>query len=255
MSEVTNSARIYATANWPETRNRVEFQPAEIHVWLADLNSVSTHLGYLKSCLDRRELARMERYSVERSKRRFVSSRSILKVLLGLYCQSSPQDIRLDYGPLGKPYLKQNRALQFNTTDSQDVALYVFSNWCELGVDLELATRQVRHELIAPRKFTQEEYQQYTSCTKSRQRKFFLSLWTRKESYGKALGVGIRYPLNSVNLSSQGIDQRTSVKDKQGRTWEIIQITSVPQVIASVVTEGCGYQPRFFRFSANCLRS
>lgn len=252
---MADSARIYAAVNWPETQNRVEFQSAEFHVWLADLNSVTDHLGYLKSCLDERELARLERYSVERSKRRFVASRSILKVLLGLYCQSNPQDIRLDYGPLGKPCLKQNRDLQFNTTDSGDIALFVFSNCCELGVDLELATRQVRHELIAPRKFTPEEYQQYASCPKSQQRNFFLSLWTRKESYGKALGVGIRYPLNSVNLSGQSMKQRTSVKDDRGRIWEIVPITSVPQLIVCVVTEGCGYQPRFFRFSANGLKS
>ena len=255
MSEAADSASIYAAANWPVTPNCVEFQSAEIHVWLADLNSVSNHLDYLKSCLDTRELARMERYSVERSKRRFVSSRSILKVLLGLYCNISPQDIQLGYGPLGKPYLKQNRALQFNSTDSGDIALYVFSDSCELGVDLELAIRPVRHDLIAPRKFTQEEYQQYANCAKSQQRQFFLSMWTRKEAYGKALGVGIRYPLNSIDLSSQSVDQRTSVKDERGRTWEIIPVTSVPQIIACLVTEDCGYQPRFFRFSASCLMS
>ena len=195
------------------------------------------------------ERERILRYRPERSRIRFICARGILKQLLGSYAGLNPQDIRFDYGPLGKPYLKADvdMPIQFNATHTRNEALYAFCCGAELGVDIEFTSRSVNHEQLARKKLTLEECQFYDSLSEERRRKFILSLWTRKEAYGKARGVGIRYPLNAANLiGTEGLNNAI-VTDQRGVTWEIVQLAPKEGITACVVTEGEGWRFRCFR--------
>lgn len=196
------------------------------------------------------EQERILRYGPERARVRFVCGRGILKQLLGFYTGLNPQDIRFGRGPFGKPYLKADvdMPIQFNATHTKNEALYAFCCGAELGVDIEFTSRSVKHDQLARKKLTLEERQFYDSLSEEHRRKFILSLWTRKEAYGKARGVGIRYPLNAANLiGTEGLNNAI-VTDRRGVTWEIVQLSPKEDVTACVVTEGEGWQFRCFRF-------
>ncbi len=219
-------------------------------MWSASLDVDSERFCYYQSCMDPIEQARILRYRPERSRVRFICARGILKQLLGMYTGLSPQEIRFDYGALGKPHLNADLGIpiQFNATDTRNEALYAFCYGAELGVDIELASRTVKHDQLARKKLAHEEYNFYESLSEELRQNFILSLWTRKEAYGKARGVGIRYPLNEANLlGTEGLNDAV-VTDQHGITWEIVQLSPKDDFTACVVTEGEGWQFRCFRF-------
>ncbi len=223
----------------------------EIHLWSASLDVGPERVRFYENCMDRRETRRAERYSVELSRERFICARGILKELLGKYVDVEPDMISFTLGRLGKPYLPYNISseLHFNSTDTQQEALFAFCRCAEIGIDIEFLTRNVRHREIAQRKFSLQEYDQYLQHPTSQQKNYFLKIWTRKEAYGKARGVGIRYRLNSVNLVDGAGSDRLSIHDETGAIWEIVQFSPEPDITASVVVAGTGWQFRCFRMS------
>lgn len=234
---------------WPYCQHRAEIKTREVHLWWASLNVSSEETAFYESFLDTRERRRVERYSIPRARKRFIRARGILKQLLGEYCRVDPRTLSFRLGEMGKPYLPDslNSPIQFNSTDTGMEAIFAFCNSGQVGVDIELTDRKVQHEIIAPRKFSSTEYELYLSQLPTEQKQFFLSVWTRKEAYGKAKGVGIRYRLNSVNLVAEEDLQAASVIDEHGTQWHVQQIAPFKGSTACLVTEGSGWNIRCFR--------
>lgn len=221
----------------------------EVHIWSASLSESASRKDLYESYLDNQETKRARRYSFELARTRFIVARGILRDLLATYTKTEPGAVKFRYGAKGKPYLAKSisQPIYFNSTDSQSEAMFAFCLGGELGIDLELESRKVRHEMIASRKFSSLEHQIYQDCEVGERKKYFLNVWTRKEAFGKARGVGIWYPLNSVDLVA---DQKLSsvvVRDDSGVTWEVLKITPTKGLIATLVTEGTGWQLRGFR--------
>ncbi len=220
-----------------------------MHLWWASLNVSSEQQAYYESCLDAHESRRAERFRTLKARQRFVCARGILKELLGAYCHSDPRKLSFHLGEKGKPYLPEsmNCPIQFNSTDTGNEAIFAFCNSAQVGVDIEFTDRKVQHGIIAARKFSSAEYGFYLNLPVARQKQFFLSVWTRKEAYGKARGVGIRYRLNSVNLVAKQNLEPTFVTDECGSQWYIQQITPFEGSTACLVTEGSGWEIHCFR--------
>ena len=236
-------------APWPKSSNPPPLLPGEVHLWSASLVAGKEQFELYEKFMDMREKARADRYLMDLSRTRFISARAILKQLLSKYTGGDPAEISFRLGPQGKPYLpaKSSPMLQFNSTDTQEEALYAFCLDAEIGVDIEYKTRQVRHEIIAKRKLTKQENDLYLACPESQRKQYFLSLWTRKEAYGKALGVGIKYRLNEVNLVSADSADRVVVRDDEDIQWDVVQVEPAADLIACVVTQGTGWRLRCFR--------
>lgn len=238
---------------WRLSGNPPPLSPGEVHLWLATLPSSNHKFFEFERLMSSRELARADQFAFELSRTRFICARALLKQLLGLYTGSDPAKIQFQLGPQGKPYLPSAHqpALHFNSTDTGDQALFAFCLDAEVGVDIEYKTRQVNHSIIAKRKFTASELNQYFACPPLERRQFFLSIWTRKEAYGKAIGVGIRYRLSDMNLVDPNGSNRFSVQDATGVEWEVAQTEPDTDLIACVVTEGSGWRFRCHRFAAH----
>lgn len=134
----------------------------------------------------------------------------------GLYEQGI-RSARLIYGPQGKPMLAEGKDIFFNLTHSGSYAAVVFAD-APVGIDLEQLGRT--RENVAKRFFKQEEQEDLQSYWKGRSdlaaekaddtrrkteenvewQKRFAWLWTRKESYIKAEGEGMRIPMDSFSV-------------------------------------------------------
>lgn len=179
-----------------------------------------------QTLLNDAEAARAARLKIDRHRRRWIAGRVLLKRLLGHYAGVDATDIRLGYGDIGKPYLKFPEAtgIQFNYTDSGGCLIYAFSRNIEVGIDLEALPRGVRYALIAPRKMTKTEQRAFEQIPEHLKEYAFLACWTRKESYGKALGVGIRYPMNEVTLCEDYSNAIHAINDEANGCHTLMQI-------------------------------
>jgi 4'-phosphopantetheinyl transferase len=95
----------------------------------------------------------------------------------------------------GKPFFPEVPTIHFNLSHCHTLALCGVSD-SPIGVDAELI-RPLRGNVLS-RSFSQRERQLVKQSENSNET--FFRLWTLKESYVKALGVGITYPMQKVNF-------------------------------------------------------
>ncbi len=183
----------------------------QIHLWIVRLgrfmvqeNTLSDSLlPSFSSLLTPAELRRGQRIVDNDYRKYYFGGRIGLRILLSGYSGLVNSNLEFGYGSRGKPKLLNqiaNGRLAFNYTLSKGYALYAFAWNRPLGVDLEVFPRPTSTARLARRILTKCERAAWNMLHKEQQDQAMLACWTRKEAYGKTLGVGIRYTMNQVNL-------------------------------------------------------
>ncbi len=129
-------------------------------------------------------------------KEQHAAAHELLEESLRAYCHAHKRPVpALDfaYGEAGKPSLPSQPGLFFNLTHCEGLAACLVSD-CECGVDAE-PIRTLRPR-VAERVCAPEEKQMLADAADPDL--LFTRFWTLKESYVKAIGIGISYPMASV---------------------------------------------------------
>lgn len=102
---------------------------------------------------------------------------------------------------MGKPSLADYPEVHFNLSHANGIAACIVSD-TECGIDCE----QVRtfRPNVMKRAFSAAERELVESSPDDERDLMFFRLWTLKEAYVKALGVGISYPLSTAEFSFEG---------------------------------------------------
>jgi 4'-phosphopantetheinyl transferase len=188
---------------------------------VARLDAGAEETRSLESCLSDAERERAARFRFERDRRRFIVARARLREELAARLGVRPEAVRFAYGDNGKPRLADH-ALQFSVSHCDDVALFAFSKTAEVGVDIE-AIRPVREaDAIAVQFFSPLEHAGYAALAPRDRLLGFFRVWTRKEAYVKALGVGFSMALERFDLSVAP------------RGWHVHSFFPLPGFIASL---------------------
>jgi 4'-phosphopantetheinyl transferase len=165
-----------------------------VHVWRADLDTVS---GEQPLLLSADEHARAARIFDERRRLRWMRSRALLRALLGGYTSVEPRSLRLTAGEHRKPALQAVHGsdaaeLCFNLSHSGKIALYAFSWSGPVGVDVEVARRHRRRTpALVARAFGPEQAGRLAALPPSEREREFLRLWVRHEATLKLGGGGL----------------------------------------------------------------
>ncbi|HSF42239.1 MAG TPA: 4'-phosphopantetheinyl transferase, partial [Thermoanaerobaculia bacterium] len=114
--------------------------PGEIDVWRVRLDLEEDRVERLGRLLTPDEWERANRFRFDKHRRQYVVGRGALRTLLGAYLGTRPELVRFTYGPRGKPFLAPPHdasGLQFNLSNSDEMALAGFIRGVEIGVDVE----------------------------------------------------------------------------------------------------------------------
>ena len=132
-----------------------------------------------------------------------ILTRVTLSKLTGL----RPAELSFTRNSYGKPSLSYHSDVPFNVSHSGDWIALISGGTDELGVDVEkIAPIDMQ---IAERFFSPMESQFLAAEPDNRQLETFYRLWTLKESYIKAVGMGLSMPLDSFAiLPDEGGDWR-----------------------------------------------
>src|ERR1700722_13056166 len=133
-----------------------------VRLWIVRLEAGGDKFWRSLAVLSPEEMARAERFHFDRHRRAFVLGRAVLRFLLAGYVDMDAAAIQFVYGPQGKPALAPMLkngpcSLRFNASHSGDLAAYVFTDGCEIGVDVERYRALPDLENIARRFFSSEE--------------------------------------------------------------------------------------------------
>ncbi len=126
----------------------------------------------------------------------------------------SGKQVQVAEGENGKPYLIDYPDIYFNISHSEQKVLVVFSD-VEIGCDIEYATEMKGLEL-AEKFFCKPEYDYIVSQEEKEQTAAFYRLWTLKESFLKATGLGLKLPLNHFCIKiEEGIQVEQQINKKK----------------------------------------
>lgn len=186
----------------------------ETHVWRFRLDPPQDKLGPRLRLLDEDEAARASRFHFERHRRRFIAAHGAMRVILGRYLAVPPASYNFITNQYGKPALahSHNKGVQFSLAHSHELGLLAVAR-ATVGVDIEWMRENLEFDSIARRFFAPGERSRIENLpTLSRHRAFF-HVWTRKEAYIKALGVGLLKPLDSFEVSIDPEERDFSISE------------------------------------------
>jgi 4'-phosphopantetheinyl transferase len=175
-----------------------------VHVWRFSLDLDRETQVKCAELLSESERARAARFVLERDRVSFIAAHGILRALLARYLGCVPEVIEFVYSSYGKPAVSHPRLphpLSFNLSHSHGLGAVAIVRGREIGVDVEKIRPEFAGEEIAKRYFSSKEVDELRRLTDERRAEGFFLCWTRKEAYVKALGEGLRLPLDSFSVS------------------------------------------------------
>jgi 4'-phosphopantetheinyl transferase len=173
-----------------------------IHVWCVRLHVREEDLESCETILSRHELERANRFRFAHLRRNFLLTHGCLRVLLAHYLGMAAKDVPLTVESSGKPRIDgQDHKVQFNQSDSRELAAFAVSLGRELGIDIEAIRTLPNLQALASRFFSPEETNDLLSLPAECRSLAFFAAWTRKEAYVKALGDGLRIPLDMFRVT------------------------------------------------------
>ncbi|RZL10401.1 MAG: 4'-phosphopantetheinyl transferase superfamily protein [Rubrivivax sp.] len=180
--------------------------PGRVDVWLMSPDSLDERRR--QACLDLLdddERARHDRYRAPSAQRQFLVARAVLRTVLSCYAPLRPADWRFDANGHGKPRVADRLGLpdlHFNVTHADGLVALAVSGLPEIGIDVEHLGRSMRSlDELAERHFGPAERARIgrVADEESRTQAFF-DVWTLKEAYIKARGLGLSMALESFDL-------------------------------------------------------
>jgi 4'-phosphopantetheinyl transferase len=210
----------------------------EVQVWSIPLAVDPERRRRLAGLLATDETARAERFRFDVHRHRYIAGRGALREVLGAYLERPPQNLRFAYGPRGKPWLPEHRALHFNLSHSEDQALLGVTTVAELGVDIERIRPLSDLEAVARRFFAEGEVERLFALPPAQWPDAFFRCWTRKEAYLKAVGEGLAIPLDrfEVTLTAHEPVRFLAFRDPAERVedWSLYHLEPVAGYMAAV---------------------
>jgi 4'-phosphopantetheinyl transferase len=118
-----------------------------------------------------------------------------------------PQDLVFRADSHGKPHVvvPGGKLLHFNLSHTRGLSALVLSRQVEVGVDVESLGREVELLALARRYFATPEVLLLEDLAAEPQRELFFALWTLKEAWVKAKGLGLRVPLDEFSFHGPGL--------------------------------------------------
>lgn len=202
-----------------------------IRVYLGDIDTMDdAKEDAFAAAIPKERAERLNRYRRKADRKRSIGAAALLAAALGGYLKKrypKPSErgtqkgigawniYRIDYsdisasdwpgmeqmetvnGPHGKPGLREYPDMHFNLSHSGSKAMLVWSDR-ETGCDIE-AVGPVR-EGVMRKAFSEEEKAYVSSAEEKEQGRRFTEVWVRKESFLKAVGIGIDTDLSAWSV-------------------------------------------------------
>lgn len=171
-----------------------EIVKSKIKIFLADIEPLKTKDIYktIYSSLSDERKEKVNLFRFEKDKLLSVGAGALLKKALS---DAGIEDAEFITNENQKPYLKNHPETFFNLSHSEEKVMCIVAD-CEVGCDIE-KIKENRTD-VADRYFTVEENKVIESSEEKKE--MFFRIWTLKESYMKALGLGFALSLKDFSI-------------------------------------------------------
>jgi 4'-phosphopantetheinyl transferase len=219
-------------------------------VFLDDVRSDSLLRKY-HSLLTSEEQCRAERFHFAKDRCRYLVTRVLVRTVLSRYVGLDPQAWRFRPGAYGKPeianVLRMLDEISFNLSHTDGLVMLGVSSQIALGVDVECVTSKDAPLGLADGFFAAVEAADLYALPEHRRQERFFELWTLKEAYIKARGMGLSIPLDQFSFDLRSahalaISFGPELDDKS-RCWRFWQFKVTNHHLAAVCAANTGRVP------------
>lgn len=181
----------------------------EIHLWLAFPDEIQDTdlLSEYKHILNPEELKRQRRFHFPKHRHQYLVARALVRTTLSRYTGIEPRRLTFIKNHYGRPEVTLPRRLppiRFNISHTNGLIACGVVLKQDIGVDVEDTARRVASLDLANRFFSKKEVDSLQQLRKNEMWDRFYDLWTLKESYIKARGMGLSIPLDQFSFHISG---------------------------------------------------
>lgn len=220
----------------------------ELHLWIAqtDLELTESLESAYSQTLNEEERQRQERFIFPKHRHSFLIAHAFVRVVLSRYHGIDPCDWTFEKNQFGRPDVilpEDAPRLRFNLSHTDGLAVCALVLEDDLGVDVEDLERSGATVALAHRYFSDSEINALKALPEPQQRQRFFELWTLKESYMKARGIGLSLGLGNFSFgfgsqSKIAISFNETIQDEP-ESWQFHIFDPLPRYrIAFAVKRG-----------------
>jgi len=192
----------------------VALNQSDVHIWYRCTTSLDDEA--VKSAhqhLSIEERARSHRLRLDADRRDFTIAHDLLRRSLSKYADIPPADWQFATNEFGKPSIEnvdlKARDLSFSLSHTRGCVACAITCNAPLGVDVEFIDPSHRIQEIADRYFSEREAAWLSKSSDEVRNIRFAELWTLKEAFLKARGLGLSGSLTDVSF---GFDEHSHVE-------------------------------------------
>jgi 4'-phosphopantetheinyl transferase len=227
----------------PNARSPGPLKQGVLYLYRARLDTPPVAPTDLIGLLSEAETERNARFHFDRDRRRHRTSTGLLRILLGRLRTADPADLVFQVGPHGKPELPEGPS--FNVSHSGEWWFCGVALDGRVGVDVEVHRPLADLVDLARATFHADEAGDVLARpSDSSRRDAFFRVWSRKEAFIKAVGMGLAYPLDGFVVSAEDQPDRVLIEvadpDHRAGGWHMESVTWEPGLAAAVAWDRPG---------------
>jgi 4'-phosphopantetheinyl transferase len=169
----------------------------------------------------------------------YLVTRVAVRTVLGRALGVPPPSLRFVRNQYGRPELTPSSSVRFNLSNTSGLICVLVSAHHEVGVDTERFDRAPTLLKLAPTVFAPTELDGLLALEVPQRGRRAMELWTLKEAYIKARGMGLALPLKKFAFTfgeGLGIEFDPELGDDAAR-WQFQHLELGPHLIATAVAQ------------------
>jgi 4'-phosphopantetheinyl transferase len=227
---------------WSAPPSIVTLSDVEVHLWRAELDAGDEDgVARLGGTLAPDERARAASFVFAPDRRRFTVARAALRGVLARYLGVEPAAVPLGRTPEGRPTLRgpYAGAAEFSVSRSAGLALCAIARRRAIGIDVERIVRGVADDVSHDGILSASELAALRAMERAARDRAFFAVWTRKEAYAKARGLGLAMPFDRFSVSADpAAPALLAAADDDPARWTLQDVDAAPGYAGALAVEG-----------------
>ena len=183
------------------------------------------------------ERALWQTFRFDRHRREYLTTRVLVRTALSHYYPMPLKPGAFKRTLTASPPSTPDCGLRFNLSNSPGLVVCLIAQGAEVGVDAEPIERAEKIAELAPEVLSPLELAQLEALRGPERLDRILSLWTLKEAYIKARGMGLSLPLSKVSFLFGGVEGirlelDSALSTEPGSRWQFCLVEHAGHRIA-----------------------
>jgi len=225
--------------------------PATLEIWRLPPEALRLSQSLnLHATLSPEEQQRAAAFHLEKDRSLYTAAHAALRIILSRLTGLPPQTLPIVSENGAKPTLAGNPLdLRFNLSHTHNAILIATTTGREIGIDIEWHRPVADIEEIAGAVMSSSELATWKLLDSQQRIHAFYHLWTRKEAYLKAIGLGLYRELQAITIpvTANALQAPVLAEDRSEETapgpWQLSDLPVWEEYAAAVCWQGADTPP------------